>query len=81
MWYFESEKKRMQRRRMAEATKGVGKPKVGGDFNLVNHEGKPFSSANLKGRYSLVSLSSSSSSPASRNSMTGEHLFISSFPV
>ena len=81
VWYFESEKKRMQRRRMAEATKGVGKPKVGGDFNLVDHEGKPFSSANLKGRYSLVSLSSSSSSPASRNSMTGEHLFISSFPV
>ncbi|KAI0522172.1 SCO1/SenC-domain-containing protein [Xylaria bambusicola] len=54
VWYFESEKKRMQRRRIAEATKGVGKPKVGGDFNLIDHEGKPFSSANLKGRYSLV---------------------------
>ncbi|KAK5636245.1 hypothetical protein RRF57_011957 [Xylaria bambusicola] len=54
VWYFESEKKRMQRRRIAEASKGVGKPKVGGDFNLIDHEGKPFSSANLKGRYSLV---------------------------
>ncbi|KAI1349965.1 SCO1/SenC-domain-containing protein [Xylaria sp. FL0043] len=54
VWYFESEKKRMQRRRVAEATKGVGRPKVGGDFNLIDHEGRPFSSANLKGRYSLV---------------------------
>ncbi|KAI1311190.1 SCO1/SenC-domain-containing protein [Xylaria venustula] len=54
VWYFESEKKRMQRRRVAEATKGVGRPKVGGDFTLVDHEGRPFSSANLKGRYSLV---------------------------
>lgn len=54
VWYFEAEKKRMHRRRVAEATKGVGKPKVGGDFNLVDHEGRPFSSADLKGRYSLV---------------------------
>ncbi|TRX94047.1 hypothetical protein FHL15_005125 [Xylaria flabelliformis] len=55
VWYFEAEKKRMQRRRVAEATKGVGRPKVGGDFKLVDHEGRPFSSADLKGRYSLVS--------------------------
>ncbi|KAI1114083.1 SCO1/SenC-domain-containing protein [Nemania sp. NC0429] len=54
VWYFEAEKKRMHRRRVAEATKGVGKPKVGGDFNLVDHEGRPFGSADLKGRYSLV---------------------------
>ncbi|GAP93203.1 hypothetical protein SAMD00023353_10800040 [Rosellinia necatrix] len=54
VWYFESEKQRMHRRRIAEATKGVGKPKVGGDFKLVDHEGRPFSSAELKGRYSLV---------------------------
>ncbi|KAI0105651.1 SCO1/SenC-domain-containing protein [Nemania sp. FL0031] len=54
VWYFEKEKKRMHRQRVAEATKGVGKPKVGGDFNLVDHEGRPFSSADLKGRYSLV---------------------------
>ncbi|KAI1161466.1 SCO1/SenC-domain-containing protein [Nemania serpens] len=54
VWYFEAEKKRMHRRRVAEATKGVGKPKVGGDFNLVDHEGRPFASASLRGRYSLV---------------------------
>lgn len=45
----------MQRKRIAEATKGVGRPKVGGDFELVDQDGKPFSSADMKGRYSLVS--------------------------
>lgn len=55
VWYFESEKKRMHRQRIAEANKGVGKPKVGGEFKLVDHEGRPFSSNDLKGRYSLVS--------------------------
>ncbi|KAJ8107967.1 hypothetical protein ONZ43_g6567 [Nemania bipapillata] len=42
MWYFESEKKRMHRQRIAEATKGVGRPKVGGDFNLVDQEAGRF---------------------------------------
>lgn len=55
VWYFEFEKQRMQRKRVAEATKGVGRPKVGGDFELVDQNGKPFSSADLRGRYSLVS--------------------------
>lgn len=56
VWYFEHEKQRMQRKRVAEATKGVGRPKVGGDFELVDQDGKPWTSANMKGRYSLVSL-------------------------
>ena len=55
VWYFEHEKQRMQRKRIAEATKGVGKPKVGGDFQLVDQEGRPFSSNDLKGQHSLVS--------------------------
>ncbi|EAQ89691.1 hypothetical protein CHGG_06310 [Chaetomium globosum CBS 148.51] len=38
VWYFENEKDRMQRKRIAEANKGVGKPK----------------DQDLKGRYSLV---------------------------
>ncbi|KAI1141171.1 SCO1 protein [Hypoxylon sp. FL0543] len=54
VWYFEHEKKRMHRKRIAEATKGVGKPKVGGEFELVDQDGRPFSSRDLKGRYSLV---------------------------
>lgn len=55
VWYFEYEKERMHRRRVAEATKGVGRPKVGGDFDLLDQDGKPFSSADMLGRYSLVS--------------------------
>ncbi|RYO89468.1 hypothetical protein DL766_009540 [Monosporascus sp. MC13-8B] len=54
VWYFEHEKRRMQRKRVAEATKGVGRPKVGGAFELIDHEGRPFSSEDLKGKYSLV---------------------------
>jgi protein SCO1 len=54
MWYFDHEKKRMERKRIAEATKGVGKPKVGGPFELIDTDGNPFSSSELKGRYSLV---------------------------
>lgn len=40
---------------MAEATKGVGRPKVGGVFELVDHEGKRFTDEDMKGGYSLVS--------------------------
>ncbi len=45
----------MERKRVAEATKGIGRPKVGGAFELVDTEGKPFTDENLKGRYALVS--------------------------
>ncbi|KAK5991279.1 Protein SCO1 [Cladobotryum mycophilum] len=54
VWYFEYEKGRMQRKRVAEATKGVGRPKVGGAFELVDQDGKPFTSAMMKGKHSLV---------------------------
>lgn len=44
----------MQRKRIADAAKGVGRPKVGGDFALVDHNGKPFTSDMMKGKYALV---------------------------
>lgn len=56
IWYFEHEKGRMQRKRIAEASKGVGKPKVGGEFALVDQNGKPFTSEMMKGKHSLVRL-------------------------
>lgn len=52
--YFRHEKARMERRQVAKATKGVGRPKVGGDFSLTNQNGEPFSSEDMKGKYSLV---------------------------
>ncbi|PHH76864.1 hypothetical protein CDD80_1163 [Ophiocordyceps camponoti-rufipedis] len=54
VWYFESEKARMQRKRIADASKGVGKPKVGGGFELIDQDGKLFTSAMMKGKHSLV---------------------------
>ncbi|KAK3354910.1 SCO1/SenC-domain-containing protein [Neurospora tetraspora] len=54
LWYFEHEKQRMQRKRIADAAKGVGRPKVGGPFELIDHNGNPMTEKDLKGRYSLV---------------------------
>jgi protein SCO1/2 len=55
VWYFENEKKRMHSKRIAEANKGVGRPKVGGAFDLVDQNGNRVTDQDLKGRYSLVS--------------------------
>ena len=55
LWYFENEKQRMKRKRVAESSKGVGRPKVGGPFALVDQDGNTVTDKDLKGRYSLVS--------------------------
>ncbi|KAJ5297016.1 Phosphopantothenate--cysteine ligase CAB2 [Penicillium atrosanguineum] len=52
--YFRVEKARLERKRIAELSKGVGKPKVGGPFNLVDLDGKEFTAEDLKGKYSFV---------------------------
>ena len=52
--YFTQEKERMARKRVADQTKGVGKPKVGGPFELVDHHGNKFTSEDLLGKYTLV---------------------------
>lgn len=44
----------MERKRVAEATKGVGKPNVGGPFDLIDHDGRRFTQEDLKGKYALV---------------------------
>ncbi|KAK4237385.1 SCO1/SenC-domain-containing protein [Achaetomium macrosporum] len=54
VWYFQSEKERMKRKRIAEATKGVGRPKVGGPFELIDQNGNKVTDKDLRGRYSLV---------------------------
>lgn len=53
--YFRVEKERLERKRIAEMSKGVGKPKVGGPFTLVDLDGKEFTAEDLKGKYSFVS--------------------------
>ncbi|KAK7513482.1 SCO1/SenC-domain-containing protein [Phyllosticta citriasiana] len=52
--YFRFEKQRVERQRIAEQTKGVGRPKVGGPFELVDQNGKKFTSEDMKGKYALV---------------------------
>lgn len=52
--YFRYEKDRLARKRIAESTKGVGKPKVGGPFDLVDQNGNRFTHENLRGKYALV---------------------------
>ncbi|KAF1831770.1 SCO1 protein [Decorospora gaudefroyi] len=55
LWaYFRHEKERMARKRIAEQTKGIGKPKVGGPFQLIDQDGRPFSSDDMLGKYALV---------------------------
>lgn len=44
----------MERKRIAEATKGIGKPKVGGAFELLDYNGQKFTSEDMKGKYALV---------------------------
>lgn len=53
-FYFDYEKARLQRKRMADENKSIGKPKVGGPFSLIDHNGQPFHHTDLHGRYSLV---------------------------
>ena len=55
MLYFRVEKARLERKRMTEMSKGVGKPKVGGPFVLKDLDGNEFTAEDLKGKYSFVS--------------------------
>ncbi|KAL8951464.1 MAG: hypothetical protein Q9222_002565 [Ikaeria aurantiellina] len=55
MWlYFRYEKDRMERKKIAEAAKGVGRPKVGGPFQLIDQEGRSWTEQNIKGGFTLV---------------------------
>lgn len=55
IFYFRYEKARIERQRVAEASKGVGRPKVGGEFELVDQEGRQYGDGEMKGGFSLVS--------------------------
>lgn len=55
IFYFRHEKERLERQRVAEAAKGLGRPKVGGMFELLDHEGRAFTDQDMKGGFSLVS--------------------------
>lgn len=54
VFYFQYEKKRLERKRVVEMSKGYGKPKVGGPFALKDVDGNEFTEKELLGKYSLV---------------------------
>lgn len=45
----------MERKRVAEMSKGVGRPKVGGPLNLLDHNGKERKDEEWRGKHMLVS--------------------------
>lgn len=55
VFYFQYEKKRLERKRIVEMSKGYGKPKVGGPFTLKDLSGKEYTEKDLLGKYTLVS--------------------------
>lgn len=54
IFYFQYEKKRLERKRVVEMSKGYGKPKVGGPFQLRDVDGKEYTEKDLLGKYTLV---------------------------
>ena len=54
IFYFRYEKERVERERIAEQSKGVGRPKVGGQFELQNQGGEVYTDEQMKGGFSLV---------------------------
>ncbi|GAA6005498.1 SCO family protein [Rhodotorula paludigena] len=54
-FYFESEKQKLQERKRQEtAAARVGRPKIGGPFQLTDQNGNTFSDKDLLGKWSMV---------------------------
>lgn len=52
--FFSNEKKRLETEKEAEANRGYGKPLIGGPFNLIDQDGKPFTEKDLLGKFSVI---------------------------
>ncbi|TPX71880.1 hypothetical protein SpCBS45565_g00803 [Spizellomyces sp. 'palustris'] len=52
--YFEYEKRKLQARREASKNESAGKPLVGGPFSLVDHDGRPVTDLDYRGKYMLL---------------------------
>jgi len=53
--YFRHEKERMDRLRIAEENKSIGNPRVGGPYDLIDHDGNNVSQDTYAGAHTLVS--------------------------
>lgn len=54
LWWFKRERRRLEVRRLEKEHAGVGKPQIGGPFNLIDDDGKPFTDKNLLGKFSIL---------------------------
>lgn len=52
--WFRSEKEKLKLQREAEMNRGMGKPLVGGPFNLIDDGGNSFTDENLKDKFSII---------------------------
>ena len=53
-FYFNSERKRVKIEQAIEANKPAGKPRIGGPFELTDHDGKRVTQDDFKGKYLLL---------------------------
>lgn len=57
-FYFENEKKALkERKRQENAAARIGRPKIGGPFELTDQDGKTFTEKELLGKWSMVYVS------------------------
>ncbi|KAG5520207.1 hypothetical protein PMAC_001284 [Pneumocystis sp. 'macacae'] len=54
VWYFKNEKEKMLQRRYLNQNKSIGKAKIGGPFELIDHEGKNVTDKDFLGKYILI---------------------------
>lgn len=52
--YFNSERKRVKIEQALEANKPAGKPRIGGPFSLIDHDNRPVTQDDFKGKYLLL---------------------------
>ncbi|ANZ75858.1 BA75_03080T0 [Komagataella pastoris] len=53
-FFFKREKKRLELQKEADQNRGIGKPLVGGPFDLIDTNGEQFTQEKLKDKFSLI---------------------------
>ncbi|AOA64590.1 Copper-binding protein [Komagataella phaffii CBS 7435] len=53
-FFFKKEKKRLELQKEADQNRGMGKPLVGGPFDLIDTNGEQFTQEKLKDKFSLI---------------------------
>ncbi|KAG4304114.1 hypothetical protein PORY_002478 [Pneumocystis oryctolagi] len=53
-WYFKNEKEKMQQRRKENQNRSIGNAKIGGPFELTDHNGKNVTNKDFLGKYMLI---------------------------